>query len=81
MRTVGSRLESTQKAFGEVVGLRTRGLDRQVERVEQIRIKAGLNAEALPDGDETLELDEASGDVANPPENGRGDAADEADRR
>ncbi|MSP23122.1 MAG: DNA recombination protein RmuC, partial [Dehalococcoidia bacterium] len=67
MRTVEHRLESTQKAFGNLVSRRTRALDRQVDKVEQLRIDAGLKAEVLPDADdEPLELDEAGGNVARP---------------
>jgi DNA recombination protein RmuC len=65
MHTVEHRLELTQRAFGDLVSRRTRALDRQVDRVEQLRINAGLKAEALPDADdEPLELNDGVGEVA-----------------
>ena len=47
--TLGRRLESTQKAYDDLSGVRTRQLDRQVERVEQLRRDTGVEADALPD--------------------------------
>jgi DNA recombination protein RmuC len=54
---VARGLESTQRAFEELTGRRTRVLDRQVDRVERLRIEAGLHIELpLDAGDEQLEL-------------------------
>jgi DNA recombination protein RmuC len=47
MERVESRLESGQKAFRELVGVRQRTLDRQVEKVELLRLEAGIESESL----------------------------------
>ena len=49
METLGRRLESTQKAYDDLSGVRTRQLDRQLDRVEQLRRDTGVEADALPD--------------------------------
>jgi DNA recombination protein RmuC len=61
-RTVQRRMDSTQKAFEELAGRRTRVLDRQVDRVEQLRLEAGVEADELPDvEDDLVELAGADG--------------------
>jgi DNA recombination protein RmuC len=56
MIRVESRLESGQRAFQELVGVRQRTLDRQVEKVEKLRLASGLdleaNGEAVPEQSE-----------------------------
>ena len=49
MEMLGRRLESTQKAYDDLSGVRTRQLDRQIDRVEQLRRDTGVEADALPD--------------------------------
>ena len=51
---VGRGLATTQKAFDTLSGPRTRVLDRHIERVERLRVDAGLPAEVLPAADEAL---------------------------
>jgi DNA recombination protein RmuC len=43
MSKVDRALESSRKAYAELMGTRTRQLDRQVERVDELRITAGLD--------------------------------------
>jgi DNA recombination protein RmuC len=43
MGRVEKVLESSRKAYAELLGTRTRQLDRQVERVEDLRVTAGLD--------------------------------------
>jgi len=55
---VARGLDTTQRAFEELMGRRTRMLDRQVDRVERLRIEAGLHVELPPDSaEEQLELE------------------------
>ena len=63
---VARSLDSTQRAFEELTGRRTRVLDREVDRVERLRIEAGLHIELPPDtSEEQLEPgSESSGLVA-----------------
>ncbi|MFI5004508.1 MAG: DNA recombination protein RmuC [Solirubrobacterales bacterium] len=44
MGRVEKVLESSRKAYAELLGTRTRQLDRQVERVEDLRVTAGLDS-------------------------------------
>lgn len=44
MDKVDRALESSRKAYGELMSTRTRQLDRQVERVDDLRVTAGLDA-------------------------------------
>jgi DNA recombination protein RmuC len=65
METVGSRFESTQKAFRDLVGVRRRALDRQVDRVELAPVDDPLIPSvehvALREGDfKTIEAEESS---------------------
>ncbi len=53
MNKVDRALESSRRAYAELVDTRTRQLDRQVERVDELRLTAGLDA-----SDETLPSDE-----------------------
>jgi DNA recombination protein RmuC len=43
MLKVDRALETSRKAYAELTGTRTRQLDRQVERVDDLRLSAGLN--------------------------------------
>ncbi len=61
MTTVERRLDRTQRAFEDLVGTRTRTLDRQLERVERLRRDAGLEAAMVdPSEDVSLLVDESS---------------------
>lgn len=63
--TVRRRMELALRGFDELVGVRTRALDRQIDRVEQLRDQAGLDVEQLSDADaEVLELEAGPDDVA-----------------
>ena len=63
-QTVRKRMELTLRGFDELVGVRTRALNRQVEKVEQLRMEAGLEADVLPEAeDEPLELEAGSDDL------------------
>lgn len=63
--TVRRRMELALRGFDELVGVRTRALDRQIDRVEQLRDQAGLDVEQLSDADaELLELEAGPDDVA-----------------
>lgn len=42
MDSVDRKLESSRRAYADLMGTRTRQLDRQVERVEGLRVTAGL---------------------------------------
>ena len=56
-QNVRRRMELALRGFDELVGVRTRALDSQVEKVEQLRMEAGLDAEVLPETEEEpLEL-------------------------
>ncbi len=57
--TVARRLDSAQKALDDVRGVRTRQLERQMDRVEQLRLEAGieLDAEPLPDDEEPASVE------------------------
>ncbi len=58
---VGTRLASTQKAYNELADTRTNQLERQVRKVETLRVEAGVEAEpvALPEPrDEAAEVPE-----------------------
>jgi DNA recombination protein RmuC len=50
MSKVDRALESSRKAYAELMGTRTRQLDRQVERVEDLRVAAGIEG-----GDEPVD--------------------------
>jgi DNA anti-recombination protein RmuC len=43
MDKVDRALESSRKAYAELMTTRTRQLDRQVERVDDLRVTAGLD--------------------------------------
>ena len=63
--TVKRRMELALRGFDELVGVRTRALDRQIGRVEQLRMDAGLDAEQLSDADaQLLELEAGADDDA-----------------
>ena len=49
MDKVDRALETSRKAYAELTGTRTRQLDRQVERVDDLRVTAGLD-----DGEESV---------------------------
>ena len=61
---VGSRLQSTQRAYEQLSGPRTNQLQRQIERVEQLRVEAGVEPDAPPLRDQALsaDADDAAGD-------------------
>ncbi len=64
-KLVGDRMNRTQRAFDDLMGVRTRVLDSQVDRVEQLRHQAGLDAEQLSDADaQLLELEAGADDDA-----------------
>ena len=58
MNLVNRRFESTQKSFRDLVSVRRRVLDHQVERVENLRLESGLPAEELGEAIQTLESTE-----------------------
>jgi DNA recombination protein RmuC len=65
MDKVDRALDSSRKAYAELMSTRTRQLDKQVERVDALRVTAGLNQ--LDELDSSLEaLGVAAGD---PPQN------------
>jgi len=43
MDKVDNALDSSRKAYAELMGTRTRQLDKQVERVDELRLTAGLD--------------------------------------
>ncbi len=49
MDTLGKRLSSTQTAFDTLTGVRSRGLERSINRIEQLRQNRGLSAADLGD--------------------------------
>lgn len=51
MDILGNRLNSARKAYDEVVGARTRQLDRQVEKVERLRIETGIEPDEIEESD------------------------------
>ncbi len=51
MDTVGKRIEATQSAYDNLRGRRTRTLDRQVRRVEALRVEAGIDPADIEDRD------------------------------
>lgn len=56
---VGKQIGLAQKAFDEMAGVRTRVLERQLDRVDQLRKDAGLQI-APPPGFDELQLDDES---------------------
>lgn len=68
MDRVDRALESSRKAYAELMSTRTRQLDRQVERVDELRLTAGLdgNDDTVTDGTMTVPL--GNGEADPPPQ-------------
>jgi DNA anti-recombination protein RmuC len=49
MGKVDRALESSRKAYADLMDTRTRQLDRQVERVDDLRVSAGLKSGGEPE--------------------------------
>ncbi|MSR87384.1 DNA recombination protein RmuC [Candidatus Peribacteria bacterium] len=49
METVKERFESVHKGYEELTGTRERQLDRQLQKIEEIRIDRGIDVPALPE--------------------------------
>ena len=61
MKTVGDRLISTQKAYDEMIGARSRQLDRQVKAIDNINRADGISPHVI--GDDSLpELEDNTGE-------------------
>ena len=61
MKTVGDRLISTQKAYDEMIGARSRQLDRQVKAIDNINRADGISPNVI--GDDSLpELEDNTGE-------------------
>ena len=57
VETVGRRITSAQNAYGDLSGTRTRQLERQLDKVKQLRAQTGIDAGAeLAGGDAPEEL-------------------------
>ena len=57
VETVGRRITSAQTAYGDLSGTRTRQLERQLDKVKQLRAQTGIDAGAeLASGDAPEEL-------------------------
>ena len=56
--TLGSRLDSTQRAYEQVRGTRSRALERPLRKIEELRQQRRLPVEALGEGADAIE-DEA----------------------
>jgi len=61
MKTVGDRLDSTRKAYDEMIGARTRQLDRQVKAIDNINKADGISPHVLND-DSPPELEDKTGE-------------------
>ncbi len=60
MDKLGNALERSSKAYEELAGVRTRQLDKQVDRVEALRLNAGLPQSGSGREDSTSEADSDS---------------------
>jgi DNA anti-recombination protein RmuC len=61
MKTVGDRLDSTRKAYDDMVGTRTRQLDRQVKAIDREN-KADRIKPLIADDDSLPELEDKTGE-------------------
>jgi len=61
MKTVGDRLESTRKAYDDMVGTRSRQLDRQVKAIDRANKAEGIKP-LIADDDYPPELEDNTGD-------------------
>ena len=61
MKTVGDRLDSTRKAYDEMIGARSRQLDRQVKAIDNINRAEGISPHVLDD-DSPPELEDKTGE-------------------
>ena len=61
MKTVGQRLDSARSAYDEMVGARTRQLDRQVKAIDNINRADGISPHVI-EGDSPPELEDKSGE-------------------
>ena len=68
VQLVGKRLVSTQKAFDDLSGARTRQLERQLEPLERLRQELNIDLPELVDVDSVLavEIDDDDNDVGAP---------------
>ena len=60
MDKLGRRLEGAQRDYDSLMGARRRQLDRQLERIDDLRARDGLAGDALTTGPDGLPWDEAA---------------------
>ncbi len=63
--TLGSRLDSTHKAYEQVRGTRSRMLERPLRKIEELRQQRRLPVEALEDVDGVVSVDSEDGAAAD----------------
>ena len=63
--TLGSRLDSTHKAYEQVRGARSRMLERPLSKIEELRQQRRLPVEALEDFDDVAPVDSEDGSSAD----------------
>jgi DNA recombination protein RmuC len=62
MKTVGDRIDQSRKAFDDMIGKRTRQLDRQVKQIDQLNKADGIKPEIADDNVELFEIEDNSED-------------------
>jgi DNA recombination protein RmuC len=62
MKTVGDRIDQSRKAFDDMIGKRTRQLDRQVKQIDQLNKADGIKPEIAEDNVELFEIEDNNED-------------------